>query len=108
MRITFVERLLAGFDDMRGRRKIRLANLQVNDMLALSFQGPCPAEDVERALHSQPSDCFSGLHRDDFLKYGVPLRSWSKSTLSPIATRSGGFILPVTRWPPASNVTITN
>src|SRR5207253_6179284 len=42
-----------GLDDLVGRRKVRLADLQVDDALALGLQLACPRQDLERAFRAE-------------------------------------------------------
>jgi len=50
MRMTLVERSFSRLNDVGWRWKIRLPDFQVDDVPALSFERPCPAQYIERSL----------------------------------------------------------
>ena len=53
--VAFAQRLDGGLDDVRGGREVRLADLQVNDLVASGLHGLGPGEYFEGGLGAEPA-----------------------------------------------------
>src|ERR1041385_5496232 len=62
MRPAFVERLFSRGNDVRGRWKIGLPDLQVNHVLALRLQGTGTHQNVESRFDADAGHSFCELH----------------------------------------------
>ena len=59
---ALIERALGGVLDVGRRRKVRLADFEMNDVLALRLERAGTLEDFERGLDPDPRHSFGDLH----------------------------------------------
>ena len=59
---ALIERVLAGLDDVGGRREIGLTDFEVNDALALGFQRAGADQDLKRLFHADSGHSLCKFH----------------------------------------------